>query len=65
MLHDLNRATARKVLFSFKAIIKDARRRGTIAHNVTEGVAIKSDGRDKKKLEVGRDIPTPDEVRAF
>lgn len=63
LLHDLNRATARKVLFSFKAIIKDARRRGTIAHNVTEGVAIKSDGRDKKKLEVGRDIPTPDEVR--
>jgi integrase len=63
LLRDLNRATARKVLWSFKAIIKDARRRGTIAHNVSEGIPIKGDKRDKKKLEIGRDIPTPDEVR--
>ena len=63
LLHNLNRATARKVLWSFKAIIKDARRRGTIAHNVAEGVSIKGDKRDKKKLEIGHDIPVPDEVR--
>jgi integrase len=63
LLRDLNRATARKVLWSFKAIVKDARRRGTIAHNVTEGITIKSDRRDEEKLEVGRNIPSPDEVR--
>ena len=63
LLRDLNRATARKVLWSFKAIIKDARRRGTIAHNVAEGITIKRDTRDKEKLEIGRNIPSPDEVR--
>jgi integrase len=51
------------VLVSFRSIIKDARRRGTIAHNVAEGVTIKNDRRAEQKLEVGRDIPTPDEVR--
>jgi integrase len=56
-------STARKVLWSFKAIIRDARRRGTIAHNVTEGITIKRDTRDKEKLEIGRNIPSPDEVR--
>jgi integrase len=65
LLRDLSRATARKVLVSFRSIIKDARRRGTIAHNVTEGVAIGSDKRAARKPEVGRDIPTPDEVRRF
>jgi integrase len=63
LLADLSRAMARKVLVSFRSIIKDARRRGTIAHNVSEGVTIKNDKRADRKLEVGRDIPTPDEVR--
>jgi integrase len=63
LLHDLSRATARKVLVSFRSIIKDARRRGTIAHNVAEGVTIGSDKRAARLPEVGRDIPTPDEVR--
>ena len=29
----------------------------------TKTVSIKSENRDKQKLEVGRDIPTPEEVR--
>jgi hypothetical protein len=45
LLRDLSRATARKVLVSFRSIIKDARRLGTIAHNVAEGVTIGSDKR--------------------
>jgi hypothetical protein len=63
LLRDLSRPMARKVLASFRAIILDARRRGTIAHNVAEGVRIAGDKRASKKLEVGRDIPTPEEVR--
>ena len=63
LLKDLSRPLARKVLVSFRSIIKDARRRGTIAHNVAEGVSIAADKRAVRKLEVGRDIPTPDEVR--
>ena len=63
LLRELSRPMARKVLASFRSIIKDARRRGTIAHNVAEGVTIFADKRTKRRLEVGRDIPSPDEVR--
>jgi integrase len=63
LLRDLSRPMARKVLASFRSIIKDARRRGTIAHNVAEGVTIVADKRARRRLEAGRDIPTPDEVR--
>jgi integrase len=63
LLHDLSRPLARKVLASFRSVIMDARRRGTIAHNPAEGVKIVSGKRAARKLEVGRDIPTPDEVR--
>ena len=63
LLSELSRPMARKVLASFRSIIKDARRRGTIAHNVAEGVTIGADKRAQRRLEVGRDIPRPDEVR--
>jgi integrase len=63
LLRDLSRPMARKVLASFRSIIMDARRRGSIAHNVAEGVKITVDKRAVRKLEAGRDIPTPDEVR--
>jgi len=63
LVRNLSRPMARKVLASFRSIIIDARRRGTIAHNVAEGVRIGGDKRATRKLEVGRDIPTPDEVR--
>jgi integrase len=63
LLRELSRPMARKVLASFRSIIKDARRRGTIAHNVADGVTIGADKRAQRRLEVGRDIPKPDEVR--
>ena len=63
LLRDLSRPLARKVLTAFRAIIKDARRRGTLAHNVAEGVNIAGDKRGKRRPEIGRDIPSPDEVR--
>jgi integrase len=63
LLRDLSRPLARKVLVSFRSIIKDARRRGSIAHNVAEGVSITGDKRATKKITVGKDIPTADDVR--
>jgi integrase len=62
LVRDLSRPTAKKVLVSFKSIIKDAQRRGNVAQNVAAGVAIKADTRHKGKLVVGVDIPTPDEI---
>ena len=65
LLRELSRVMARKTLVSFRAIIKDARRRGTIAHNVAEGVSIATDKRAQRRLEIGRDIPKPDEIRCI
>jgi integrase len=58
-----SRPLAKKVLASVKALLKEAQRRGLVAQNVARDVTIKTGGRHKKRLEVGRDIPTPDEIR--
>jgi integrase len=57
-----SRLLARKVLASVKAILRDAQRRGTVAQNVAAAVSIELDHR-RRPLEVGVDIPTPNEVR--
>src|SRR5262249_53579044 len=58
----MSRSMARKVLTALKGILGEAQRRGNVAQNVAIGVRI---GPDKRKtgLEVGRDIPTPGEIR--
>ena len=58
-----SRSLARAILKSFKAILKDAHRRGNVAQNVARDVIIGTSGRDKRKLKAGVDIPTPDEIR--
>src|SRR5262249_27189829 len=63
LLASMSRAMAKKVLTSFKALLKDARRRGNVAQNVAADVKIGTNGRTKHRLEVGKDIPTRDEVR--
>src|SRR4029077_16399877 len=63
LLTALSRAQAKKVLVSFKSLLKDAQRRGHVAQNVAASVSIKRDSRDKTKLKVGIDIPTPDEIK--
>jgi integrase len=63
LLQDLSRAQAKKILTSFKMLLRDARRRGNVAQNVALDVKISANKRDKKKLKVGVDIPTPEEVK--
>ncbi len=62
LVKGMSRATAKKVLTILKAILKDAKRRGNVAQNVAADVSITAHGR-KPKLEVGRDIPTRDEIQ--
>ena len=50
---------ARKVLTSLKSLLR-ARKR---ARQCGAGVSIGRDKRAERKLEVGRDIPTPDEIK--
>jgi integrase len=60
-----SRAMARKLLQSFKSVLKDAKRRGLVAQNVAAETTIGAGKRHKRKLEVGRDVPTPAEVKAL
>src|SRR5262245_50072657 len=62
LIRIMSRAMARKVLTAFKGVLGEAQRRGNVAQNVAVGVSIGPDRR-KAGLEVGRDIPTPDEIR--
>jgi integrase len=62
LLAHMSRVMAQKVLRSLKAILKDAKRRGNVAQNAALEVQIKKDKRAKKKLKVGVDIPTPEEI---
>ena len=56
---------AKKVLNSLKSILKDAMRRGDVAQNVALGVSIVMASRDKRKLTIGADIPSADEIRSL
>jgi integrase len=60
-----SREMARKVLASFKAILKDAKLRGLVAQNVAAETTIGHGKRHKRKLEVGVDVPTPAQVKAM
>jgi integrase len=54
----LSRPFARKVLTSFKSMLR-------VVHcaHLADSVGIEANKRDKRKLEPGRDIPTPSEVK--
>ena len=63
LVRDLSRPMARKVLGSFKAILKDARRRGNVTTNVAADTQVKASRREKRKVKAGVDFPLPSEVR--
>jgi len=58
LLENMSRPLARKVLTSLKSLLKTAKH----AH-VAADVSIGSNKRGQRKLEVGRDIPTPAEIK--
>jgi integrase len=63
LVANLSRPMAKKVLQTLKAILKDAKRRGNVAQNVAADVSVTIHGRSKPRLEIGKDIPAPDEIR--
>jgi integrase len=58
LLENLSRPLARKVMVSLKSMLKANK-----YSHVAAGVTIKQDKRHKNKLEAGRDLPTPAEVK--
>jgi integrase len=65
LLQTMSRPMARKVLGSLKSLLRHAQNRGNVAQNVALAVKIKANPRDKKRLEIGVDIPTTDEIKAI
>lgn len=63
LLRKTGLVTARKVIGCLKSILTQAQERGLVAHNSALAITFKATKRDKKRLEVGIDIPTPQEVR--
>jgi integrase len=61
LLRTRSRPLAKKVMTSLKAILRQA----GAAHLAADVARIETGGRHKRRLEVGRDIPTQDEVRAL
>jgi integrase len=56
---------ARRVLQTFKAVVKDAKRRGLITQNVAAETVIGNGKRHDQKLKAGRDFPLPAEVKSM
>jgi integrase len=62
----MSRAMARKVLSSLKSLLRDAQRRGNVAQNVALSVKkIDADKRGERRLRVGVEIPSADEIKAL
>jgi integrase len=60
-------AMIRKARSSLGAILADAQERGLVAQNVVRALRIRRQprGKETRKLTIGVDIPSPDEVRAI
>jgi integrase len=66
---DRSPAMVRKILVSLSGLLADAQDRGLVAQNVARHRRAKNgngaEGRHQRRLEAGRDIPTPAEIRAI
>ncbi len=63
LLKKCSRAMARKVLASLKSILGEALRRGLVAQNAAQPVKVDARKRNQRKLAVGRDIPSKEEIQ--
>jgi integrase len=60
-----SRDLARKLLTSFRAILKEAMERGLIAFNPAQPLSVPIDGRDKPPIRIGEQIPSKEDIRAI
>jgi integrase len=62
LLKSISRNRARQVVGFLKSALSDAARRGLVAQNVATPVKIGSRGRHEKKIEIGIQIPSKDDL---
>jgi len=58
-------AMRRKVLVSLSSLLRLAMREGDVNRNVADGHRVKTNKRARRKLKIGVDIPSLEEIRAF
>jgi integrase len=58
-----SRQMASKILSSLKGVLKESMRLGAVAQNVAAGIQVGQQKRKSRRLEIGVDIPTKDDVR--
>jgi integrase len=56
---------ARRVLVCLKGILREAMERGLVAQNVALPVKVEMKSRDRRKLQIGRDIPSKEEIKVI
>jgi integrase len=65
LLGRCKRRYAQKVLDGLKGILKNAMRQGLVAYNAASGTRIDQKKREREPIEVGRGIPSKEEVQAI
>jgi integrase len=65
LLQNWPRFTARRALSTLRMIIKEMQNRGHVAQNVAQAVGIDVKSRERRKLVIGRDVPSKEEVQAL
>jgi integrase len=66
LLTSMTPVMARKVLVALKSLLRDAQRRGSVAQNVALSIKrIDADKRGRRKLKIGEDIPSPEEIKVI
>jgi integrase len=63
LLRTRSRYVAQRALTLLKMLIREMERRGLVKHNAASPVRLATKSREKKRLVVGRDVPTKEEVR--
>jgi len=62
LLRTRSRYVAQRALTLLKMLIREMERRGLVAHNAASPVRLATKSREKKRLVIGRDVPTKEEV---
>jgi integrase len=57
--------TTRKTLVALKAVLDEARRRGLVAQNVAQPVRVHGSGRTRRKIGIGIDVPSAEDVQTL
>jgi integrase len=66
LVKTLSRRSAREALKFLNAILKNAERRGLVAHNAAASVTpVKPKGREREMAEIGHNVPSKAEVQAI